>query len=179
MAKWFVSVGCLLSTGSHKKYWISFVASVDDLLLSPSADLADPIALVAQGEFRWGRCQAILYDPRRADAAELFPQPWLYSLYERSRLSGKRHPLPLDLLNRASLGPLPTLFCGMTNLGPDAVCSYLSQRAVCVVGEWREEDTVRIYQGTAADDYDYRMAKRTVFHPLGYCFPSAPPITSP
>lgn len=152
------------------------MASVDDLLLSPSADLADPIALVAQGEFRWGRCQAILYDPRRADAAELFPQPWLYSLYERSRLSGKRHPLPLDLLNRASLGPLPTLFCGMTNLGPDAVCSYLSQRAVCVVGEWRSDQT----RASIADDgtvqYEDYPAR---FHPLGYCFPSAPPITSP
>lgn len=160
--------------------------TIDDLLASPSCDLASPIALVVQGEFRWGRCQAILYDPRRSDAASLFPQPWLYTLYEKSRLSGLRHPIPLDLQNRASLGPLPTLFCGMTNLGPDAVCAYLAQRAVCVVGEWRPETykaTISSEGGTIRGDwqemsvrYDPESEK---FHPLGYCFPSTTPTTSP
>ena len=127
--------------------------SLDEILSAPECGLADPIGLCAQGSFRWGRLEAILYDPRRAD---VFAQPFLFSLYEKTRLSGQRHPLPLNLDNRASLGPLPALFCGMTNLGPDAVMAYLSQRAVCVVGEWCGE----------------------VFAPLGYCFPSTVPTVS-
>ena len=128
--------------------------TLDSLLDSPACDLSDPIGLATTGEFRWGNLQAILYDPHRAD---IFQQPFLYSLYESTRSSGQRHPLPLDLTNHATLGLLPTLFCGMTNLGPDAVTSYLAQRAVCVLGEWRGE----------------------VFSPLGYCFPSSAPIISP
>ena len=94
-----------------------------------------------------------MYDPRE----DIFAQPFLYSIYEKTRVSGVRHPKPLNIENRATLGPLPMLFCGMTNLGPDAVCAYLSQRAVCVVGEWRGE----------------------AFAPLGYCFPSSPVTESP
>lgn len=130
--------------------------SLEDLL--PDADLSDPIALLAAAEFRWGDCQAITYDPRRTD---IFSQPFLFNLYERTRLSGVRHPLPLDLNNRGTLGPLPTMYCGMTNLGPDAVCKYLSERAVCVVGEWRDADAF------------------CEFEPLGYCFPSTAPVTTP
>lgn len=110
------------------------------------SDLSDPIGLLSQGDFRWGSCQAILYDPRR----DIFAQPFLYSLYEKTRASGVRHPLPLNLDNRTTLGPLPMLYCGMNNLGPDSICQYLSQRAVCVVGEWHGDE----------------------FVPLGYCFPS-------
>ena len=45
---------------------------LDELLASPECDLTDPIGLVAQGEWRWGRLQAILYDPRKSD---IFQQP--------------------------------------------------------------------------------------------------------
>lgn len=162
--------------------------SIDTLLSDPTlppSSLADPISLAAQGEFRWGRFQALLYDPSKTD---IFPQPFLFSLYERTRLSGQRHPKPLDPADRSTLGLLPTLFCGMTNLGPDAICAYLSQRAVCVVGEWQEvtEETTTLSDYKTADDwasFDHGGLPTSLpsekFHPLGYCFPSTPPTLSP
>ena len=151
---------------------------LDELLASPECDLTDPIGLVAQGEWRWGRLQAILYDPRKSD---IFQQPFLYSLYERTRLSGVRHPLPLDLDNRATLGPLPTLFCGMTNLGPDSICKYLAERAVCVLGEWRNEITKAVLRedslGKPAVIFEEEGKEK--FYSLGYCFPSTIPTVSP
>lgn len=154
--------------------------TLDELLASPSCALADPIGLCAQGSFCWGTCQARIYDPREPD----WEQPFLYNLYERTRLSGQRHPLPLDLNNRAALGPLPALFCGMTNLGPDAICSYLSQRALCVVGEWRsggmKAKVVDISQEKPDGDYAVEFEEEPErFYPLGYCFPSTPPTVSP
>jgi hypothetical protein len=150
---------------------------ISELLLQPEANLDDPIELCGQGNFRWGACQAIVYDPRKPT----FPQPFLYSLYERTRLSGQRHPLPLDLNNRATLGLLPSLFCGMTNLGPDAICAYLSARAVCVVGEWRT-DIARAVLRTDSLGKDVVVfegeGEEEKFHPLGYCFPSTGPTTS-
>lgn len=139
---------------------------IPSLLQQPDCDISDPVGLCAKGEFRWGNLAAILYDPRRAD---IFQQPYLFSLYERTRLSGQRHPRPLDLNNRATLGPLPALFCGMTNLGPDAITKYLAERAVCVVGEWRA-DPINNDPGLLLPAY---------FAPLGYCFPSTPPAVSP
>lgn len=154
-------------------------------------DSADPIAQLAARNFRWGSCQALLYDPTRTD---IFPQPFLYSLYERTRLSGQRHPVPLDLARRRGLGPLPTLFCGMTNLGPDAICAYLSQRAVCVVGEWRRDPQIpymdeaelfiaagsgTVVNAPAADSAPDTDSSPERFHPLGYCFPSTQPTVSP
>jgi hypothetical protein len=146
--------------------------TIDQLLVQSKTTLNDPISLCAEGSFRWGSCQAILYDPRRAD---LFPQPFLYSLYERTRLSGQRHPRPLDLNDRGTLGALIPLFCGMTNLGPDSICKYLSERAVCVVGEWRSDQTKAMIIGDQVEYEDYPPT----FHPLGYCFPSTLPSTSP
>lgn len=139
---------------------------------------SDPIAHLAAASFRWGPCQAILYDPTQTD---IFPQPFLYTLYERTRLSGQRRPVPLDLTRRLGLGPLPTLFCGMTNLGPDAICAYLAQRAVCVVGEWRS-DTTTAYVNEIADPTSPTIKYipgPERFHPLGYCFPSTQPALSP
>lgn len=138
------------------------------------SDLSDPIGFLARGEFRWGQCQARLYDPREPD----WPQPFLYHLYEQTRLSGQRHPLPLDLNNRATLGPIPLLFCGMTNLGPDAISKYLSERAVCVVGEWRSDQTTCYVTDGSSPEVRYEEGPER-FHPLGYCFPSTPVTTSP
>lgn len=140
--------------------------TIDELLLDPAITLDDPISLCAQGEFRWSNCQAILYDPRRSD---IFDQPYLYMLYEKTRRSGLRHPQALDLNNRATLGSLIPLFCGMTNLGPDSITKYLAERAVCVVGEWRAE---------MLND-DPQLLLPAFFSPLGYCFPSTLPSTSP
>ena len=156
--------------------------TIDALLSTPDCSLADPIQLCADGQFRWGSCQAILYDPRRPDSSLLFPQPFLYSLYERSRLSGQRHPQPLDLVNRTGLGPLPALFCGMTNLGPDAICKYLSERAVCVVGEWRGGGITRAVLRKDSEGKDavvFESEGEEKFFPLGYCFPSTAPTVSP
>ena len=157
--------------------------NIDELLQQSNVALSDPIELFARGDFRWGRLQAILYDPRRTD---IFVQPFLFSLYERTRLSGQRHPLSLDLTNRATLGSLPTLFCGMANLGPDAITKYLAERAVCVVGEWREnsegagEVRAKVTGGldTPAVVEIEEEEKPEVFHPLGYCFPSTLPALS-
>ena len=73
--------------------------TLNELLASPDCDLSDPIGMCAKGGFRWGPCQAILYDPRK----DIFPQPYLYGLYEKTRLSGQRRPKPLN--NRT---PQPT-----------------------------------------------------------------------
>lgn len=154
---------------------------LDELLVDSTFPLADPIELIAQGEFRWGELQAMLYDPSRTD---IFPQPFLFQLYEQTRLSGQRHPKPLDPANRSTLGLLPTLFCGMTNLGPDAVCKYLAERAVCVVGEWRAEvedlSAEEMAEKYPAEfEYGGLPPVRERFHPLGYCFPSTVPTVSP
>ena len=127
--------------------------TLDELISDPACDLSNPIDLCQKASFRWGALQALLYEPTNP----MWHQPFLFRLYEKTRLSGQRHPKPLDLNDRRTLGPLPVLFCGMTNLGPDAICKYLSERAVCVVGEWRGE----------------------TFAPLGYCFPSTVPSVSP
>lgn len=139
--------------------------TLDELISDPACDLSEPIDLCATAEFKWGNLQAILYEPSK----DIWTQPFLWSLYERTRLSGQRHPKPLDLNDRGSLGLLPNLFCGMTNVGPDAILKYLSERAVCVVGEWRDD----------AVDGDEQMRTQAHFRPLGYCFPSSAPTVSP
>lgn len=156
--------------------------TIDLLLQQPDCDLADPIGLCARGGFRWGSCQARLYDPREPD----WQQPFLYSLYEKTRLSGQRHPRAFDFNNRATLGPLPSLFCGMTNIGPDAICRYLAERAVCAVGEWRRETEVKAVVMDDPDEHLSHIEFKEIlkgdeerFHALGYCFPSTIPSTSP
>jgi RimJ/RimL family protein N-acetyltransferase len=109
----------------------------------------DPIQFFADRDFAWGNVQAIKYDPTNP----AFPAPYLYHLYERTRLSG-----------RSKLGSLPMLFCGMTNLALDPICSYLSQRPICVVGEWRRHTFL------TAPDPD--SVDTPYFHELGYCFPA-------
>ncbi len=148
--------------------------TIDQLLADPTQSLADPIALVAAGGFRWGQCEAKLYDPTSPD----FDQPFLYSLYERTRLSGQRHPRALNILDLGTLGALPILFCGSVNLGPDAICAYLSQRAVCVVGEWRSGEVTARLTDSENPQVEFDAGPER-FHPLGYCFPSHPVTTSP
>lgn len=123
--------------------------TLEDLLLADQTDIADPIQMFADSGFRWGDCEAIKYDPVRQD---LFPQPFLFHLYERCRTSG-----------RGKLGVLPVLFCGMTNLSVDAICQYLSQRPICVVGEWRKHTWVTAPEPDKVDT--------PYFHDLGFCFP--------
>lgn len=113
----------------------------------------DPIEYFKDCDFRWGDCQAIKYDPLNP----ALKQPFLARLYERTRTSG-----------RGKLGSLPMLFCGMANLGIDPICAYLSQRPICVVGEWRKYDWTNAPE---PDDVD-----KPYFHELGYCFPSTPII---
>lgn len=141
------------------------MSTLDELISDPACDLSDPIELCSRASFRWGNCAAILYDPTK----DTFKQPFLWSLYERTRLSGQRHPKPMDLNDRGTLGLLPNLFCGMTNIGPDAILKYLSERAVCVVGEWRAE----------AINGDPNMLMPAEFRPLGFCFPSTQVTVSP
>lgn len=114
----------------------------------------DPIQYFADNDFSWGSVQALKYDPARTD---VFPSPYLAHLYERTRLSG-----------RSNLGSLPMLFCGMTNLSLDSICAYLSQRPICVVGEWRK------YDWMTAPEPD--LIDQPYFHDLGYCFPAVPVI---
>jgi hypothetical protein len=118
--------------------------------------IEDPIQHFADIDFRWGDVQAIKYD---ATKTEIFPAPYLFHLYERTRKSG-----------RAKMGSLPVLFCGMLNLSADAICAYLSQRPVCVVGEWRKHTFM-----TAKDPDD---VDKPYFHDLGFCFPSVNPTVT-
>ncbi len=99
--------------------------------------------------------QAIRYDPNNP----IFAQPFVAHLYERTRTSG-----------RSKLGSLPVLFCGMANLGIDAICSYLTQRPICVVGEWRK--------WTYTSPPPVREVGTPYFHDLGFCFPSVNPLVT-
>jgi len=109
----------------------------------------NPIQYFHDLDFRWGDVQALKYDPSNP----AFTQPFLYRLWDRTRLSG-----------RSKLGSLPALFCGMTNLSADAICSYLSQRPICVVGEWRKHTFL-----TAPEP---EMVDQPYFHELGFCLPA-------
>lgn len=117
--------------------------------------IGDPIQYFSEHDFRWGDCQAIKYDP----ANPIFEQPYLYHLWDRTRRSG-----------RAKMGALPMLFCGMTNLSCDVISAYLTQRAVCVVGEWR------VYTYLDAPEPD--DVGKPYFHDLGFCFPAAITVTA-
>lgn len=109
----------------------------------------DPIQYFADQDFRYGDVQAIRYDP----ANPIFVQPYIAKLYERTRTSG-----------RSKLGSLPMLFCGMMNLSIDAISAYLSQRPICVVGEWRKWDWT--------SPPPVREVGTPYFHELGFCFPA-------
>lgn len=128
--------------------------TLEDLVAA--GDLSDPIQLLADTDFRWGDVQAIRYDPNKTD---IFPEPFIAHLYQRTRASG-----------RSKLGSLPLLFCGMTNLSIDAICAYLTQRPICVVGEWRK------WNFTCPPPV--REVGEPYFHDLGFCFPSVNPTVT-
>lgn len=103
-------------------------------------------------DYRWGDCQAILYDRFNED---LFPQPYLSSLYYRCRRSG-----------RAQNGILAPLFCGMTDISHDAIVGYLMARPLIILGEWRSQPT--LLRDNLIMETD---PQRRSFEPLGFCFP--------
>jgi RimJ/RimL family protein N-acetyltransferase len=113
----------------------------------------NPIQHFADLDWRWGDIQAIRYDPNNP----AFPEPYLFHLWDRTRRSG-----------RSKLGSLPMLFCGMTNLSADPICSYLSQRPICVVGEWRKHTFLTAPEPDLVD--------QSYFHDFGFCFPAVPVI---
>lgn len=110
----------------------------------------DPLAYLQQRAYRWGDLQPILYDRKRTD---LFPEPYLVTLYQRTRASG-----------RSKLGSLPNLFCGMTDLSCEAIVTFLSQRPVIVMGEWRK----RLAGMAGMAGLAGKGELPTYFHPLGY-----------
>lgn len=118
--------------------------------------IAQPLLALKNATYQIGALAVIPYDPNRPD---IFPQPFLYNVYEKTRLSGRSH-----------LGSLPSLFCGMSNLTPDAICAYLAQQRVAIVGEWRSNPTPIDPLDPLPDDFDEHMAP--YFHPLGYVFPT-------
>ena len=101
------------------------------------------LAQIAGLAYRWGDCQAILYDPVRES---VFPPPYLLTLYNLCRASG-----------RAKLGILEPLFCGMRDLSQEAICAYLHAQKLVILGEWRQEER---------ED----GSKIAFFAPLGFCF---------
>jgi hypothetical protein len=148
--------------------------TLDELLAASTDEFTDPLQLVRDSCYRWGSCQAILYDRARE---ELFPQPYLAELYQRARASG-----------RAKLGILEPLFCGQRDLSLDAITSYLASVPLVVLGEWRDWNpppAISVERINALDPQirgivvagQMRQASLTSphFHPLGFCFPALMP----
>lgn len=122
--------------------------------ITPEA-IADPLKFFAEENYAWGSLQAIRYDPR----SDIFPQPYMWKIYELLRTSG-----------RTRMGSLPQLFCGMPNLTPDAICHYMAQQQVVVLGEWRPNPSVPDPLDPLPEDFEALTAP--VFHPLGITFPA-------
>lgn len=86
---------------------------------------------IAELAYRWGDCQAILYDPVRED---LFPPPYLLFLYNLCRRSG-----------RAKMGILEPLFCGMRDLSQEGICAFLHAQKLVILGEWRKGENHLVF----------------------------------
>lgn len=162
--------------------------TMDDIQLATPDDLADPIQLLKDSEYRWGNLQAVRYDPSRTD---LFPGPsFLVELWERCRAAGGGKIGPL--------GILPALFCGVRDLGCENIVALLRKNPLFVLGEWRSpplptscavcgkhiftsQVTGRtLHDSTEADiDHDVVLPLQVLapqFHPLGFCFPVGDPL---
>lgn len=124
-------------------------------MLITDAAIADPITFLANEDYAWGSLQVIKYDWRNP----IFKQPYLYNLYERTRLSGRRR-----------MGSLPSLFCGMPNLSPDAICAYLHSVGPVIMGEWRPSSAIIDPNDPLPPDFESLIQPE--FHALGYFFPS-------
>lgn len=118
--------------------------------------IRDPLGALRDAAYQVGGLQLIPYDSTRED---IFPQPYLYGLYEKTRNSG-----------RAKLGSLPALFCGMTNFGPDAICNYLLNNRVAVLGEWRHAPLPLPGEDPLPNNFEELC--QPYFHALGYVFPT-------
>lgn len=119
--------------------------------------IRDPLTALHDSSYQLGALSVIPFDPARED---LFPPPFLYTLYEATRRSG-----------RSRLGSLPSLFCGMSNLTPDAICAYLLQQRVIVMGEWRISEAWMDPDDPLPANFEELIAPK--FHALGYLFPSS------
>ena len=80
-------------------------------------ETVDVLAALEADEYHIGNLQALPYDRRRPD---LFPDNLLYTLYARAK----------------SAHTLRTLFCGMSDLSSDAICSYLASKPVLLLVQW-------------------------------------------
>lgn len=128
--------------------------TMDNIQLATPDDLADPIQLLKDANYRWGNLQAIRYDPVCTD---LFPGPsFLVTLWERCRASGGGKLGPL--------GILPALFCGVRDLGCENIVALLRKNPLFVLGEWRSDGST--INGVTA----------SWFQPLGFCFPVGDPL---
>lgn len=140
--------------------------SVDDPLPPPDPitddDIADPLAWAKRSNYQLGSLAAVPYDRRRPLAFQ--PQPFLPYLWQRTGSSG-----------RSRLGSLPALFCGMTDLTSDAICSYLSQRLVLVLGEYR---TQAIDPDDPLPAANFEDLCEPQLYSLGYAFPASIPIVT-
>lgn len=133
-----------------------------DITLATEDDLADPIGLVAAAAYQWQGCQVLKYDRYRP---EIFPQPYLADLYRRTGESG-----------RSPMGGLPNLFCGMADLSMDAICKYLHDQGVYIIGEWRHNPSVIDPNDPLPENFE--ALTHPYFHPLGYFFVTGPVIRS-
>lgn len=129
--------------------------TMDDIQLATPDDLADPIQLLKDADYRWGNLQAIRYDPARFD---LFPGPsFLLWLWQRCQTAG-----------RGTLGPLgilPALFCGVRDLGAENIVGLLRKNPLFILGEWKMP--VQPMDAPTVAPY---------FDPLGFCFPVGDPL---
>lgn len=78
------------------------------------------ISAFAEDHYRLGDCQIIPYDRKRID---VFGTNYLHHLYAQCLLSRPSSPY----------GILPDIFCGMTDLSADALCSYLANKPVILL----------------------------------------------
>lgn len=127
---------------------------MDDLTQLTDDELLDPIQAVADAAYRYQSCQVMRYDPARR---EIFGDSMLADLYWRTRRSGRSH-----------LGSLPNLFCGMQDLSQDAITTYLFQRGVLLMGEWRANPSVIDPLNPLPDNLEELTHPQ--FHVLGYAF---------
>jgi len=137
--------------------------TMDDIKQATPDDLADPITLLKDADYRWQDLQAIRYDPSRTD---LFPGPsFLTTLWERCKGAGDGRLGPL--------GILPPLFCGVRDLSCENIISLLRRNPLFVLGEWRAVVLKTRSVGISMASLEYLPP---VFHPLGFCFPTGDPI---
>jgi RimJ/RimL family protein N-acetyltransferase len=76
-------------------------------------------------KYRWGNCQAIVYDRRKTD---LFPPGFLSNLY--FSFLGNRYN------SRPGTGILEVLLCGFSDLSHDSVVQFFMRTPLVILGVW-------------------------------------------